>query len=171
MRAIATLPQRASGLAERTKSTERPAQDLVHTFDTYGMTKSVAASVVWLLPLLAACASESTSRCAVLSQDVLVEVSKDSQPDNVGKCSVPNAFRLGALGCGNGTTYSADRCVVKYDLDCVGGVSIEMTIKQADDGSIKGTLSKFDQNRQCQLDLDIEVKNTPAVEPPADDEE
>ena len=129
------------------------------------MTKSVAASVVCLLPLLAAC-PEDSSPCVRLGNDVLVEVAKDSQPDNTGACKVPDAFRLTALGCNVAVSPSADLCDVEYDLICLSDVRITLEVKQRQDDLIDGTLHKVDLDsdglEQCVLDLDVVVKNTPA---------
>lgn len=135
------------------------------------MTKSVAASVVCLLPLLAACPPDS-SPCVKLGSDVLVEVTKDSASDNVGDCKVPEAFRLSALGCNVAVNASADQCDVKYDLICLSNVRITMEVKQLQDDGIEGTLRKVDLDsegevEQCALDLNVIVKNTPVPTRPA----
>jgi hypothetical protein len=97
---------------------------------------------------------------------VLVEITKDSEPDNVGGCKVPAAFRLGALGCNTAVKPSADLCDVEYDLMCLGDTRIKIQVKQLQDDGITGTLNKVDLDRdgveQCRLDLDVTVKNAPA---------
>ena len=151
---------RACKTCTRRKSTEpRALKDVVSPADTSGMTKSVAASVVCLLPLLAACPPDS-SRCGDLGTDLLVEVDKDSEALNVGDCKVPSAFRLGALGCNGATTYSADKCVISFDLMCIGNTDITMDVTQTADDGVVGTLHK--ESNGCSLDLDITIKNTPA---------
>ena len=124
------------------------------------MSKCVAASVV-LLPLLAAC-GETTSTCHRLGSDVLLEVREASTADNVGDCKVPPAFRLAALGCNVNESYSADLCDISYELLCVGDASIEIKVKQETDDGIVGTLHKVDNRKNCTLDLQVSVKNTPA---------
>ena len=123
------------------------------------MTKSVAASVVCLLPLLAACPPDS-SRCGDLGTDLLIEVDKDSEALNVGDCKVPPAFRIAALGCNGATTYSADKCVINFDLMCIGNTDITIDATQTADDGVVGTLHK--ESNGCSLDLDITIKNTPA---------
>jgi hypothetical protein len=129
------------------------------------MTKSVAAGVVCLLPLLAACPADS-SACVRLGNDLLVEVPEDSESDNVGACKVPDAFRLSALGCNVAVSSSPDLCDVEYDLICLSNVRITLEVKQRQDDLIEGTLHKVDldsdNNEECVLDLDVVVKNTPA---------
>lgn len=124
------------------------------------MSKCVVASVV-LLPLLAAC-PEDLSTCHRLGNDVLIEVRADSKADNDGDCKVPEAFRLAALGCNISESYSADLCVVTYNLLCVGDQTIDIAVKQETDDGIVGTLHKVDDRKECTLDLDVELKNTPA---------
>lgn len=97
---------------------------------------------------------------------MLVEVSEDSEPDNVGACKVPNAFRLSALGCNVAVSASPDLCDVEYDLICLSNVRITLEVKQRQDDAIEGKLHKVDldsdNNEECVLDLDVVVKNTPA---------
>jgi hypothetical protein len=99
---------------------------------------------------------------------VLVEVTKASEPDNVGDCKVPAAFRLSSLGCNVALSPSADQCDVEYDLICLGDVRITLEVKQLQDDGIEGTLHKVDLdksgNERCVLDLDITVKQAPAAE-------
>ena len=124
------------------------------------MSKCVAASVV-LLPLLAACPNDQ-SACHRLGSDVLVEVRATSKADNAGDCKVPEAFRLAALGCNINESYSADLCVVTYNLLCVGDQSVDIQVKQETDDGIVGTLHKVDNRKGCTLDLEVDLKNTPA---------
>jgi hypothetical protein len=125
------------------------------------MTKSLAACVVCVLPLLAACGEEN-STCVELGSDVLVEVTADSAKDNVGDCRVPPAFRLGVLGCNISVKYSSDICVAQYQLLCIKDVQIDMNVTQTTGDGIVGTLHKTDGINGCGLDLEIVVKNTPA---------
>lgn len=128
------------------------------------MTKSVAASALCLLPLLAACPPDS-SPCIRLGEDVLVEITEESQADNVGACALPPAFRLSSLGCNVAVNASADLCDVKYDLICLGDVRITMQVKQLQDDGIEGTLRKVDLNsngeERCALNLDVIVRQAP----------
>ena len=105
---------------------------------------------------------------------MLVEVTEDSEPDNVGDCKVPAAFRLGALGCNTAISPSADLCDVEYDLICLGDVRITIQVKQLQDDGIEGTLRKVDSDttgvEQCSLDLEVRIQNTPAVQRAAADE-
>jgi hypothetical protein len=155
----------------RWKSTDQDTQDLSSAADTDGMTKSIAASALCLLPLLAACPPDS-SPCVRLGNDVLIEVTKDSEPDNVGDCRVPAAFRLSALGCNVAVSASPDLCDIKYDLICLGNARITLQVKQLQDDGIVGELHKVDLDsdnvEECVLDLDVLVKNTPAPSRPAE---
>jgi hypothetical protein len=162
-----TLPYSGQGDCAQEKYKPELLKDLTIAADTSGMTKSAAASVVCLLPLVAAC-PEVTSPCVDLGMNVLVEVSKDSAAENVGDCAVPPAFRLAALGCNVGTTYSADKCVVEFDLMCIGGVNINLDVTQTRDDGVVGTLHKVDTTNDCTLDLEITIKNTPAPTPEAE---
>lgn len=103
---------------------------------------------------------------------MLVEVTAESAPDNVGDCKLPAAFRLDALGCNTAASPSADLCDVAYDLICLGDVRIVIEAKQLQDG-IEGTLSKVDLSmdgeEQCSLELDVTLRNTPAPQRPTDD--
>jgi hypothetical protein len=95
-----------------------------------------------------------------LGSDLLIEVDKDSAAMNVGDCKVPAAFRLAALGCNGATTYSADKCVINFDLMCIGNTDITIDATQTADDGVVGTLHK--ESNGCSLDLDITIKNTPA---------
>ena len=105
---------------------------------------------------------------------MLVEVTKESAPDNVGECKVPEAFRLSALGCNVAVKASADLCDVTYDLICLSNIRITLDAKQLQDDGIEGTLHKVDSNtdneEQCVLDLNVLVKNTPAPTRPSTDD-
>ena len=124
------------------------------------MSKCVAASVV-LLPLLAACPADQ-SPCHRLGSDVLVQVRPASKAANVGECKVPDAFRMAALGCNINESYSADLCVISYELLCVGDQSIDIEVKQETDDGIVGALHKVDNRDDCSIELEVEIKNTPA---------
>jgi hypothetical protein len=98
---------------------------------------------------------------------VLVEVTKESEPDNDGNCKVPAAFRLSSLGCNVAVSPSADLCDVEYDLICISDVRITLNVKQFQDDGIEGVLHKVDSDKngnvQCVLDLDVIVKQAPAA--------
>lgn len=100
---------------------------------------------------------------------MVVEVEEASQAQNGGDCKVPNAFLLGALGCNIATTYSADACVVEYDLNCVRGTHVDIDVRQVLDDSIVGTLHKYDPSSDCTLDLDITMRPGPTSTPTAED--
>lgn len=97
---------------------------------------------------------------------MLVEVAKDSEPDNDGACKLPKAFRLSALGCNVAVSATPDLCDAEYDLICLSNVRITLAVKQRQDDSIEGQLHKVDldtdNNEECVLDLDVVIKNTPA---------
>jgi hypothetical protein len=124
-------------------------------------------SLACVLPLLAACPNQE-SQCVEIGKNLLVQVAESSQAQNTGDCALPPAFLLGGLGCNVALSYSADRCVVEYELLCIGGVQIDMNITQGQPDGMVGSLRKFDPRTGCSLDLEISVKPGPTSTPTLD---
>jgi hypothetical protein len=96
---------------------------------------------------------------------MVIEVAESSQAQNTGDCAMPPAFLMNGLGCNVAVSYSADKCVVDYELLCVGSVQIDLNITQGGPDGTVGTLHKYDPRSGCTMDLEVSIRPAPA--PPA----